>query len=272
MQAEIAEVRLPEGEALWKDVRLRLGRGEHALISGPEGAGKSILFKALAGVWPHVTGSCVRLPVDNPEQVLFVPQRPALPKRCSLGQALAYPELRSSYSDEVMLKALRDVRLEQLALEAPPEGEDGAGSCGGDFEEEGPERAPEGLGAVDAADLAGGGDGAGAGPALGLNRVEDWGSRLSPGQQQRLAIGHVLLRRPMALFLDEVTANVGKESAAELYRTVFQRLPPGAVVVSISHDVDILEPLHDLHLTACDGDGSAKQLRTLKGPGSRPPS
>lgn len=260
LQAEIKEVRLPDGEVLWKDIHLELQRGQRALISGPEGVGKSILFKALAGVWPHVDGCSVRLPIDDPSQVLFVPQRPALPKRCSLGQALAYPELRGAYSDEAMLRALRDVHLEHLVLEASPDS-DGGSSGAAQSVDSCPEPAPEPL-----AEAAVGADGPVAALPVGLDRVEDWSSRLSPGQQQRLAMGHVLLRRPAVLFMDEATASVGKEGAAELISTVLRQLPRDAVVISISHDVGVLEPLHDVHFTACsaeEGD-TAHCLQRLK--------
>lgn len=256
LRADIREVRLPSGEPIWRNIHVELEPGQRALISGPEGIGKSVLFKALAGVWPFVEGSDVQLPVEDASQVLFVPQRPALPKYCSLAEALAYPESRSAYRDETLLQALRDVKLEELLVyDGPVDGPGGEqASRGKAFEAESP--------AAKAAGSAGGTSPERSSEG-GLDRVMNWSLRLSPGQQQRLAFAHVLLRKPGVLFLDEATSNVGKEAAVELYRTIMQQLPGDAAIVSISHDVDTLAPLHDVHL-AVHGEGAAKELRVVK--------
>jgi len=234
-----SEIRLPSGELIFRDISLKLGRGQRALISGPEGVGKSVFFKALAGIWPHIKDGSVCFPSGDSSQVLFVPQRPALPRRCSLGHALAYPEVREAYSDDQLRTALLDVRLSQLldqVDEADGEGNNGHAENGQ-------------LVTQPSTDL------------VGLDQVQDWGSRLSPGEQQRLAVGHVLLRRPRLLFLDEATSNVSTEAAKDLYKVLFHRLPEGAILVSISHDVATLKPLHDLHFVAEQGEGVAWSLQ-----------
>lgn len=247
--ASIGQVRLPCGQMLWRDVRFQVPKGHRLLISGPEGTGKSVLFKALAGIWPHVSDRDVHLPAQSSDEVLFVPQRPALPKRCSLGDAVCYPEKRSTYSDAQILQVLQTISLEELGF-APPEEPSAVD----------PEAAEKPAASAAAALPASGGKLS----KEALDYVDSWGSRLSPGQQQRLAIGHILLKRPRILFLDEATSNVSKAAAQELYQMILSAVPPDGIVVSISHDVAALSDFHQLHLEA-HGEGSDKTLKLFGG-------
>ncbi|MBX3503673.1 MAG: ABC transporter ATP-binding protein/permease [Alphaproteobacteria bacterium] len=67
-----------------------------------------------------------------------------------------------------------------------------------------------------------------------LDEVAHWGQRLSPGEQQRLAIARALLYKPEWLFLDEATASVDEEVEALLYGLLRERLPQ-TTIVSIGH-------------------------------------
>ena len=86
-------------------------------------------------------------------------------------------------------------------------------------------------------------------PALAgrLDEVDHWAQRLSPGEQQRLAVARALLLRPDWLFLDEATAACDPATEAALYRLVRERLP-GATVISIGHHLS-LEGVHRRALT-----------------------
>jgi len=67
-----------------------------------------------------------------------------------------------------------------------------------------------------------------------LDEVAHWGQRLSPGEQQRLAIGRALLARPAFLFLDEATSALDEPTEAHVYKLLALHLPDTAVV-SIGH-------------------------------------
>jgi putative ATP-binding cassette transporter len=106
-------LQLPQGQALAVPANLSLHAGDSVLVRGPSGSGKSTLFRALAGIWPWVSGHIQR-PADHPQRTQFLPQRPYFPNG-PLREALAYPEPASTYSDEALKQALTDALLPQLA-------------------------------------------------------------------------------------------------------------------------------------------------------------
>jgi len=244
LRLRVAEVRLPAGAVLWRNVSLEVQRGQKVLISGGEGIGKSVLFKAWAGVWPWVVDSEVQWAGGERQEVLFVPQRPALPKACTLRRCISYPELEVAYPDADIEEALQAVGLDGLLHLEPNVGGDEVGDSQVD---DSPATSP--------------GEEQPESEVNGLDRVADWSMLLSPGMQQRLAIGHALLQQPRLLLLDEATSNVSREAAVELYTLLFSRLPGDAVVISISHDVETVRPFHDIHYQI-EGVGEEKILVT----------
>lgn len=75
-----------------------------------------------------------------------------------------------------------------------------------------------------------------------LDRVAQWSSTLSVGEQQRLGFARALIARPHILFLDEATSALDEPSEAHLMRTLRAELP-NAAIISIGHRTS-LGPLH----------------------------
>lgn len=84
--------------------------GEHVLIHGPAGCGKSTFFRALAGLWSWGAGQ-VRLPPRD--ETMFLPHLPYIPLG-SLRDVLAYPT-PGKFSDSTVRAALERVQLGHLA-------------------------------------------------------------------------------------------------------------------------------------------------------------
>jgi putative ATP-binding cassette transporter len=84
--------------------------GEHVLIIGKPGMGKSMFFRAIAGLWPWGRG---RLSVPARANTMFLPQRSYVAAG-SLRDVLTYPAAPSNFSTTEMVQALKRTNLGHL--------------------------------------------------------------------------------------------------------------------------------------------------------------
>jgi vitamin B12/bleomycin/antimicrobial peptide transport system ATP-binding/permease protein len=111
-------VRLPNGRPLVAADGFGLRSNEKTLVTGPTGAGKSTVFRAIAGIWPFGTGV---IAIPSGATLMMLPQRPYFPVG-SLKAAIVYPAEADAYSSERVAQALTSVGLPQLALRLDEDG------------------------------------------------------------------------------------------------------------------------------------------------------
>ena len=191
------------------------------LVVGPSGSGKSTLARGIAGLlpseFPGTWDGSVR--VDGRE--LAVPDAPALPVTTAIGAGIVFQDPASQLvmdrvGDDVAF-GLENLRWSLVAMRR---------------------RVPEAVAAV------------------GLAGFEARRStRLSGGEQQRVAIAGVLAPAPGLLVLDEPTANLDPEGAAVVARILGSlREQRAATIVLVEHRAALAWPLADVVL-ALGADG-----------------
>ncbi|HVS75665.1 MAG TPA: ABC transporter ATP-binding protein/permease [Steroidobacteraceae bacterium] len=105
------EVASPAGHDMLRERTVEVRSGERLLIVGEPGTNKTLLFRALAGLWPLGTG---RIVMPAGEQVLYFPRgTPYLPHG-SLREVLSYPLKPESFDPDACAQALRRLGLERL--------------------------------------------------------------------------------------------------------------------------------------------------------------
>jgi putative ATP-binding cassette transporter len=108
---EDLEIVSPAGCDMLRERKITVKAGERILIVGAQGTGKTVLFRALAGLWPYGTGRITR-PRD--EEMFFLPRGTPYLSRGTLREVLAYPLKADSFGDDSFGHALDRLGLERL--------------------------------------------------------------------------------------------------------------------------------------------------------------
>jgi len=105
------EIATPSGCTMLSERHVRVSPGERVLIVGEPGTGKTILFRAIAGLWPWGSG---RITLPPPQQIVYVPRHPYVPPG-TLRAALAYPMPENSFADADLVAVLERAGLGRLS-------------------------------------------------------------------------------------------------------------------------------------------------------------
>lgn len=170
----------PADVVLAKHLTFEVKPGHNLLVTGPNGTGKSSLFRVLGGLW-YIQEGIIKKPggaqstTDNFTDIYYVPQKPynALG---TLRDQIIYPEAPNSaksknMSEEGLTALLKRVRIDYI------------------IEREG-----------------------------GFDVVKNWDDILSLGEQQRLAMARLFYHSPKYAILDECTSAVSVDIEKNLYQ------------------------------------------------------
>jgi putative ATP-binding cassette transporter len=111
MTIEDLEIVSPAGCDMLKEKKVVITAGERILIVGAQGTGKTVLFRALAGLWPYGMGHITR-PKD--EEMFYLPRGTPYLSRGTLREVLAYPLKADGFADSAFTHALARLGLERI--------------------------------------------------------------------------------------------------------------------------------------------------------------
>lgn len=187
--AQNLSITTPQGKELLRKLNQEFILGQHYLIKGSSGIGKSTLIRTIAGIWPFADGKIV-LPEN--QSIMYLPQKSYMPLG-TLEEAILFPDKHSTADKGELLRIMEACRLKQFI------------------------------------------------PLL--HEVATWSDRLSPGEQQRVALARVLVHKPNWIFLDESTSALDLDNEIQFYQTLKQWLP-GSSIISVGHRPS-LDSYHD---------------------------
>jgi putative ATP-binding cassette transporter len=108
---ESLRIEEPNGRVLLDGATASVVPGDRLAITGPSGTGKTLLMRAIAGIWPFGAGT---IAVPARPRMMFVNQRPYMPMG-TMRTVATYPAPAGAFSDDRIREALRLLGLDGLA-------------------------------------------------------------------------------------------------------------------------------------------------------------
>ncbi|GMT15001.1 hypothetical protein PFISCL1PPCAC_6298, partial [Pristionchus fissidentatus] len=105
----------PNGDVLIRSLDFEVPAGRNVIVCGPNGCGKSSLFRVLGELWPLYGGTLTK-PIAG--KLFYVPQRPYMPLG-SLRDQVIYPDSvfqarKKGFTDEKLVELLHHVQLDYV--------------------------------------------------------------------------------------------------------------------------------------------------------------
>jgi ATP-binding cassette subfamily D (ALD) protein 3 len=88
----------PNGDVIINEMTFKVQRGMNTVVTGPNGCGKSSLFRVLSGLW-HLAGGTLRRP--HMDKLFYIPQRPYLPPG-TLRDQVIYPNSKKTMEQKAI--------------------------------------------------------------------------------------------------------------------------------------------------------------------------
>ncbi|SCU82316.1 LADA_0C04434g1_1 [Lachancea dasiensis] len=235
----------PTLQVLIPELSFELKHGDHLLIIGPNGCGKSSLFRVLGGLWPVMSSfthpdkeSKLIMPprLANGEKLVFyLPQKPFMGNKFTFREQIIYPDTMDRFEarydgdyakgDQDLIKILTVLELDDLVSENM--------SLVMASSADGVSKESE-VTYQDAFDV-----------------TRNWAEELSIGVQQRLAMARMYYHKPKFAVLDECTSAVSSQMEQKMYSHA-QEL--NISLISVCHRTTLWH-FHN-YLLKFDGKGS----------------